>query len=846
MIGTLTRKSLRARWGRSLFISLSIALGVAFVSGSFVLADSLRATFDSLFTRLNADIDLQVRGVAVFDSRNSDRDPVPASWVATLADVDGVDRVGPQLTRVATLLDATGRPIGTGGGPAIGALWSGEGAGGIVLRAGVAPKGVGEVAIDKATSDRAGIALGEQLAISTPTGVRTFLVVGIVGLGEADGFAGASLALFDPTTAEEVLDSQGAYDSIDLTLAAGADRDEVKSAVEALLTNRLEVITSDQVAREAADQVGAFVTAFGTGLLIFAFITAFVVAFIINNIFAITIGQRLRELALLRAIGANGTQVRRMIATEALVMSVTATVIGLLGGLLVARGLIWLFDAAGAGFPPTDLVMAWRTVLAATVVGVGITMVSVIVPARRAARIPPVAAMHPELGFGALNANRRLVGGAVLTGLGAVVFLVGLFVRPGGTIGLISMAGVGALAVFVGVAGLSSGVVRPASWVLGWPFARALGVAGRLARENAARQPRRTARTAAALMIGVALVSAAAVFTESLRTTFLRVLDRSVTADFVITDSGFQGLPPDLARNIATLAELDAVSPVRGIAAQVDGSVKQFGAVDPIPFGRLANIDVQFGSLNDLDAGSVMVHRDPARDLGLTIGDRLDVQYQNGVKGTLKVVGIFGDAALVGNWLISVDTVEAVTTQPQRDFFVIARVADGVDATAARFALQQRLDAYPQAELRSNAEFRQQQEDQINQFLTLITALLATAIQIAVIGIAVTLALSVFERTREIGLLRAVGMTRRQMRRSVRWESVIVSLFGAVVGVVVGTSMGAALASAVPDTIIDGVTLPFGQVPVVIVFAVIAGMTAAWYPARKAARMDILNAIATS
>lgn len=846
MIGTLTRKSLRARWGRSLFISLSIALGVAFVSGSFVLADSLRATFDSLFTRLNADIDLQVRGVAVFDSRNSDRDPVPAIWVSALGEVEGVDRAAPQLTRVATLLDETGKPISTGGGPAIGALWSGDGAGGIVLRAGVAPAGVGDVAIDKATADRAGLTLGQRLDISTPTGVRAFTVVGIVGLGDADGFAGASLALFDPPTAEEVLDSRGAYDSIDLSLAPGADRDDVASRIEALLTDRLEVITSEQVAQEAADQVGGFVTAFGTGLLIFAFITAFVVAFIINNIFAITIGQRLRELALLRAIGANGHQVRRLIASEALVLSVTATVMGLVGGLGVARGLIWLFDAAGAGFPPTDLVMALRTVLAAVVVGVGITMVSVMVPARRAARIPPVAAMHPELGFGALNANRRLVGGAVLSGVGAVVFLVGLFGRPGGTVGLITMAGVGALAVFVGVAGLSSAVVRPVSTVLGWPFARALGVAGRLARENAARQPRRTARTASALMIGVALVSAAAVFTESLRTTFLRVLDRSVTADFVITDSGFQGLPPDLARTIATVPELDAVSPVRGIAAQVDGSVKQFGAVDPIPFGRLANIDVQVGSLNDLNAGGVMVHRDPARDLGLGVGDRIDVLYQNGVKGSLKVVGVFGDAALVGNWLISIDTVEAVTTQPQRDFFVIARVADGVDATAARFALEQRLDAYPQAELRSNAEFRQQQEDQINQFLTLITALLATAIQIAVIGIAVTLALSVFERTREIGLLRAVGMTRRQMRRSVRWEAVIVSLFGAVVGVAVGISMGAALASAVPDTIIDGVTLPFGQVPTVIVFAVIAGMTAAWYPARKAAKMDILNAIATS
>lgn len=847
MIATLTRSSLRARWGRNLFIALAIAFGVAFVGGAFVLADSLRSTFDGLFARLNQNVDLEVRSELVVDDAGAPRDPVPASLADTLAQVEGVAVVEPLLTRTARFLDERGEPISVGGAPTLGVSWTGSSAlGGTVLREGRAPDGLGEVAVDKATADREGFAVDDDVEILTPTGIRTFTVVGIVGLGEADGFAGATLALFDPQTAAEVLDAVGTYDAIDLSIAEGYDVAEVAERIAQILPDRVEVITGDQVAEEAADQIGDFIGAFGTGLSIFAFITAFVVAFIINNVFSITIGQRLRELALLRAIGASTTQVRRLIVSEALVVSVTATLVGIAGGLGVARGLIALFEAAGAGFPPTGLVLAPRTIVAAVIVGIGMTLASVLVPARRASRVPPVAAMQPELGFGALSANRRLVGGALVTAIGAIGFVLGLFVRPGGTPGLIATAGGGALAVFLGVAALSTAIARPVSLALGWPLARLFKVPGHLARNNAARLPRRTARTASALMIGVALVSAAAVFTESLRSTFLAILDRSVTADFIVTDEGFQGLPPEVASDLAGLDELAAVSPVRGIAAIVNGSTKQFGAVDPAPFDQLADIDMRSGSITDLGPGGILVHRDPAGDLGLGVGDVIDVTYQNGVEGSLTVAGIYGDAALVGNWLISIDTLEAVSTAPARDFFVIAKVADGVDAALARLAIERVLDEHPQAELRSNAEFRQQQEDQIDQLLTVVTALLGAAIQIAVIGIAITLALSVFERTREIGLLRAVGMSRRQLRRTVRWEAVIVSLFGAVVGMVVGSLFGTALALAVPDTVIDGVTFPLGNVVTVLVFAVVAGVTAAWYPARKAARMDVLHAIATT
>ena len=432
-----------------------------------------------------------------------------------------------------------------------------------------------------------------------------------------------------------------------------------------------------------------------------------------------------------------------------------------------------------------------RTIIVSSIVGIGITLLSVLVPAARASRIPPVAAMRPEVGFSALGASRRLIGGSIVTGVGAVLFLVGLFVRPGGSIGLIVLAGGGALAIFLGVSSLSSAVARPVSRFIGAPIRRAFGVPGQLAVDNAGRSPRRTARTASALMIGVALVSAAAVFASSLRDTFGRILDRAITADYVVTDDSFQGLPPNVEQSLAQLPELSAVSPFRFILGTVADNDEGLSAIDPVAFPQLADLDVTAGGYDGLVSGTgVMVLDSKAKDLGVGLGDSIDITYQNGVTGTLTVSGIFADASLGSNWYISIDTLEAVSDQPPRDQFVLARLADGVDPDVARPVIQAAIDEFPQAQLQSNAEFRADQEGQINQLLAVITGLLSMAMAIAVIGIAITLALSVFERTREIGLLRAVGTTRRQLRRAIRWESVIVSVFGAVVGVVVGLLLG--------------------------------------------------------
>ncbi len=842
--GTLiARKSIRARWGRTLAIAFAITASVSFVVGSFVLADSLRATFDNLFQELNANVDLEIRATQEFQTDDA-RDPIDVAIADSIRGVDGVAIVEPTLQRYAQLIDPDGKAISPAGGPTLGVSWEGDnGISGLTIKDGRPPTGPDEVAIDKATADKEGLAVGDTVSYLTDVGTFSGTVTATIGLGSGDSFGGAQLTAMDLDTALVNLGADGKVDAIDVQVADGADVTAVQTAIEQILPPNTEAVTGAEVAQETADQVNQFVDVFGTGLLIFAFITAFVSAFIINNVFQITIGQRLRELALLRAVGASGRQVRRMITLEAFGLGVVSTVLGVFGGLLVARGLIAAFDAAGAGFPDTSIVMEPRTIVVAALVGIGITMASVVVPSRRASRIPPVAALRPELGFAAMR-TRRLVAGVIITVVGITLFVIGLFVRPGGTTGLIALAGGGALLLFLGIASLSSTIATPVTRVIGWPIEKLFKVPGALARQNVARAPRRTSSSASALMIGVALVSSTAVFASSLRASLINTLESAISADYIVTDASFQGLSPVVSETLAAVPELDAVTPIRGITGQVDGNTKNFGAVDPVAFDKLVDPDLIDGTIADLGPNELLLQKDPANDLGATVGSTVDVTFQNGAQQTLTVAGIYGDATF-GNWLISLDTLAEVSDAPARDFFVIAKLADGVDAATGDAAVEAAMADFPQANVQTNAEFLDSQEAQINQLLLIITMLLAFAILIAILGISITLALGVFERTREIGLLRAVGMNKRQIRRSVRWEAVIVSIFGAIVGIVVGTFLGVVLSLAVPEDVISKLAFNPTIIVVILIGAVIAGLFAALYPSYKASNMNVLEAIAT-
>ena len=838
----IARRSIRARWGRTLAIAAAITAGVSFVVGSFVLADSLRATFTDLFQELNEQVDLEVRSVQEFDS-DQVREPIDLTIADSVRRIEGVEAVEPALQRYAQLVDDSGDVVTTQG-PSLGVSWEADdGLEGVTIKDGQPPRGPDQLAIDKATADREDLAVGDVVTYITDTGQHEGTITATLGLGSGDSFGGAALVALDLETALVNFGADGKVDSIAIKVEDGASIADVQVAVAETIPAGAEVVTGDEVAEEAADEITQFIDIFGTGLLIFAFITAFVSAFIINNVFQITIGQRLRELALLRAVGASGKQVRRMISLEALAIGIISTVLGVGGGVLVARLLIIAFDAAGAGFPSTSTVLALRTIVMAALVGVGITVLSVVIPARHASRIPPVAAMRPELGFVALR-TRQLVTGTILTIAGAVMFIVGLFATPGGNIGLIVLAGGGAVMLFLGVASVSSTIARPVTRVIGWPIEKLFKVPGALARQNVARAPRRTSSSAAALMIGVSLVSGTAVFASSLRSTLVDTLENAISADYIVTDQNFQGLSPIVADTLAEVPELDAVTPIRGVAGLVDGDQKNFGAVNPIAFEKLVDPDLRAGSIADLEIDEVLVHGDPAGDLDLVVGSEIDVTYQNGVSSTLTVAGIYADATF-GNWLISIDTLEAVSDAPARDFFVIAKLADGVDAAEGDVAVRAAMEAFPQANVETNAEFLASQEAQINQLLIIITMLLAFAILIAILGISITLALGVFERTREIGLLRAVGMNKRQIRRSVRWEAVIVSAFGAIVGIVLGTFLGVVLSLAVPDDVISKLAFNPLIIGLILISAVVAGLFAAVYPSFKASNMDVLDAIAT-
>ena len=684
--------------------------------------------------------------------------------------------------------------------------------------------------------------MGDTVKILFQGPPQQFNVSGIVKFGKANGLAGATLASFELPTAQNLLNRVGQFDTVNLLAKSGTSASSLKSEVSKQLPPGYEAVTGAELAKESAQQVNKALGFFTTFLLIFALISLFVGSFIILNTFSILVAQRTRELALLRALGASRKQVLASTLGEAGVVGLIAAVVGIVAGAGVAAGLQAVFRATGIDLPSYGTVFKARTAVVALIVGVGVSLIASINPARRASRIPPVAALGDPVPDSSASFTRRAIIGTVASVIGVTVMMLGLFVSHSNQA---LEVGVGIAVTFLGVATLAPIVARPTAGFLGRPLRHTSGMAGVLARENAMRNPRRTAATASALMIGLALVTMFSVFGQSAKASVNKTIDTDFSADFILKNSSFRPtISPTVEQQAAAVPGVAAVSGQRAGQARYHSSNLTLTGVDAEAIGQVVRVEMVHGSLSALGQGQLLVEDKAASNKGWKVGTPVAMEFTKTGTQTLTVGGTFkANPLLNSNYVVSIPVFEANFTD-QLDTVVLVKVADGVNPETVRPGLEAAVAPYPNVSVSDSASVKKDQAKQVNQLLAIIYALLALAVIIAVLGIINTLVLSVVERRRELGLLRAVGMVRRQMRSMIRGESVIIALFGAILGLVIGLGFGLALTKAVLSNGIGGVvSVPVPTLIIFVILAAIAGVLAAVWPARRAARTNVLAAL---
>jgi putative ABC transport system permease protein len=839
-----TIKSLLARKLRLLLSALAIVLGVSFVAGAFVLTDSLGKTFDDLFTTVSKNISVEVRGTVQSDLGSDDGGPgsgetrrkVPASALETIRQVDGVAEAQPSVFGGAVVIGTDGKPVRNNGAPNIGGNWVDS----TLLTQqriveGNPPRAPNEIAMDPEYLKRSGHHLGDTVTVLTQTGQQRFTLVGVVRYADGkSSLGGETYVVFNLATAQKVLDTPGAFTDIQVAAEDGVSQTELRDRVAAALPAGAEAITGQQFADEQASDVQEGLGFFNTFLLVFAGVALFVGAFIIFNTFSILIAQRTRELALMRALGASRRQVNRSLLFESLVVGTIASAVGLLAGIGVALGLKAAFNAIGAEFPPGPTLVLPRTIIAAFAVGILVTLAAALIPARRASKIAPVAAMR-DAATADRSLTRQTIGGVVVLALGIVGMTLGL------TGSGLSILGVGTALAFLGITLLSPLISRPVSRLIGALFTRR--IPGRLGRENAMRNPRRTASTAAALMIGLALVSAVGVLGSSFKGSIKTVVNGALGADFVL-DSQTSGISEETMSALRQQSGVAQVDGLRFDAVRVNGDRTDAIATSPAAVGQTISLVQKQGSVTGLSAASVLVSDKVVTDKGWHVGDKLTFAFRDGSSSQFTIAGTYKENELVGDYVLDQS---AASHFDEGKLYAVAlvKVGPGADRGQVRQALDTAIKPYPNVELQDRSEFVAEAAGQIDTAVRILSALLALSVIIAVLGIINTLALSVLERTRELGLLRAVGMSRRQVKRMVRVESVVIAIFGGLLGLVVGGVFGVALQRALVNEGVTELSFPIGQLLVYLLLAALAGVLAAWLPARRASRLNVLGAIAT-
>jgi putative ABC transport system permease protein len=836
---------------RTALTALAIVLGVAMVSGTLVLTDSIDKAFNFIFTDVRQGSDAVISGKsAIGDTQNGQGTFAPTIDGALLAKVrtlpDVQDAEG-SVTGDAQLIDRNGKAIVFGGAPNLGFSIARPDSPFNVLTLvnGAWPKR-NEVVIDSNTASKKHLVVGGTVGVQAEGPVEQLRISGIVKFGTASALGGATLAGFDLPTAQTLFQKHGRYDEISVSRKPGSTDVALIKEVRSILPATAQVRTGTAQAAQDAKETDSFITFLRGFLLAFGGIALFVGSFVIANSLSITIAQRTREFATVRTLGATRRQVLTSIVIEALVMGVLAAVTGLFLGLALAKGLFRLFDAVGFTLPNSGIVFGTSTVVIALAAGIVVTLVASLRPAIRATRVPPIAAVREGATLPVSRFHRfRTLGSSLTTLLGFAALAFGLFKPHLATTGVLAAMGVGALLIFIGVAMLSERVIRPLAWALGWPAARIGGAAGALARDNARRNPQRTASTAAALMIGLALVTLVAVLAAGITTSFRGSVNKIwKNADYAITaQNNFSPIPPTAADAAAKSPIVEAVGNVR------TGDVAAFGkrlfatAVNP-PSSTMFQLDWVDGSqqtMATLGADGAFIDKSYAKSHHLTPGSPLKVTFADGQRKTFVVKGIFdppSGGSPFGRITISQATWDSLNESP-RNLYTFVRVRGG-ESQANLDKLTAALKAYPNAKVQTRQQFINNQISGLSSVLNILYVLLALSVIVSLFGIVNTLVLTVFERTREIGMLRAIGMTRRQVRRMIRAESVITAMIGGALGIVLGIVLGGLLVYRV-DFI--QFSLPVTSLIIFALMTVVVGILAAIFPARRAARLNVLEAL---
>jgi putative ABC transport system permease protein len=837
----VTLKGLLAHKLRLGMSAFAIVLGVAFVAGTFVFTDTLNRSFTDLFRQTAPDVTARPAGAQDNGGfTGSDARSAPADLVATVAALPGVARADGNILNQSTyIIGPDGKIVGSGGGaPGIATNYNdGPAADGsriVTLTSGDPPTGPNRFVIDDKSFASAGFTIGDEITLVTtgPEPTVHGTLVGTVRFGETGNTIGATLVLMDAPTAQRLyLGGADAYTDIAVTGDGSVSNAQLATEVGAALPAGYEALDDAQIAAESQSDLAEGLSFITTFLLVFAAVALVVGTFLILNTFSIIVAQRTRELALLRALGASRRQVTRSVLTEALVVGLVGSTVGLALGFALAIGLKALFGAFGLDLSTAGLVFQWRTVAVAYAVGVLITLIAAYLPARRAAQVPPVAALRDDVAMPESSLRRRLVAGSAIAVVGA-----GLMVWSLAFDGGLSALGGGVLGVFIGVAVVSPVIGRPIVSLIAWPFPRLFGTVGRLARENARRNPRRTSATASALMIGLALVSAMAVIGQSTKASIDELVGSDLRADYVVSNAIGAPFSAAIGQQIAQVPGVSQVVPVRYGMAQIGGDDAFLVAADPAAFGRMTSLVVRDGSL---DTGGLVVAQDRADAGGWHVGDTVAITLPSG-PADLTVGAIVEPSELAGSLIVPLDVLGELTPV---DSTVYVAADPGADPASVKAGIDAVVADLPTITAKNQAEFAAEQRAPVDQMLTVIYALLGLAVVIAVLGIVNTLALSVIERTREVGLLRAVGLSRRQLRTMVRLESVAIAVLGAVLGVGLGLVFGVSIQRAVADDGISVLSVPAGQLIVFVLLSALIGVLAAVWPARRAARMDVLRAI---